>query len=136
MRYDDIIDLPRPSSKHPRMKAIDRAAQFAPFAALTGHGDAVRETERLTDTDREPDENMKELINAQLQIIMSSPDHIISITYFKQDARKNGGAYLTASGTVKKIDKLAGSVILKNGTVIPIRDIRSIDGDMFRYTDM
>lgn len=136
MKYDAIIDLPRPKSSHPRMASPGRAAQFSPFAALTGHGDAVRETERLADIYSEPDDNMKELINAQLQIIGDQPDAVVSITYFKKDTRKDGGTYLTVSGTVKKIDNYTHTVKFQNGTAVPINDIRSISGDMFRFLDV
>ena len=96
--YDDIIHLSRPiSKKHPQMPIRDRAAQFAPFAALTGHKEAISETERLTDAKRILDENRNMLNNERLQEILL---HIkeqpkIRVTYFKADERKEGGAYLT-----------------------------------------
>ena len=99
--YDDIIGLPHhESAKHPKMPALDRAAQFMPFAALTGHNAAVMETERLTDSRMELDEMKKEELNEHLQFIkeqlLQKPQ--ISITYFLPDTQKNGGAYLTKIG--------------------------------------
>ena len=133
-KYDDIIHLPRHvSKKHPQMKAIDRAAQFSPFAALTGHGAAVRETARLTDKRTELDEYMKDELNHKLQIaeerLMEHPE--IEITYFRPDERKKGGAYVSAIGSIKKIDEYEHTVIMNDGTLVPIKDIVRIEGDMF-----
>lgn len=132
--YDDIISLPHhESAKHPRMPALDRAAQFMPFAALTGHNAAVMETERLTDTKMELDEMKKEELNEHLQFIkeqlLQKPQ--ISITYFLPDTQKNGGAYLTITGTVRKIEETRHQVIMENGTVIPMDDIYEIESTLF-----
>ena len=113
--YDDIISLPHhESAKHPKMPALDRAAQFMPFAALTGHNAAVMETERLTDSRMELDEMKKEELNEHLQFIkeqlLQKPQ--ISITYFLPDTQKNGGAYLTITGTVRKIEQTRHQVII------------------------
>lgn len=132
--YDDIIHLPRHvSAKHPHMSAIDRAAQFSPFAALTGHGAAVKETARLTDKRAELDEYMKDTLNDRLQIIADRlKEHPeIGITYFKPDVKKNGGAYATVINTVKRIDEYERIIVMYDGTVIPIDEIISIDGDIF-----
>lgn len=132
--YDDIISLPHhESAKHPKMPALDRAAQFMPFAALTGHNAAVRETERLTDSRMELDEMKKEELNEHLQFIkeqlLQKPQ--ISITYFLPDTQKNGGAYLTITGTVRKIEQTRHQVIMENGTVIPMDDIYEIESALF-----
>lgn len=132
--YDDIISLPHhESAKHPKMPALDRAAQFMPFAALTGHNAAVMETERLTDTKMELDEMKKEELNEHLQFIkeqlLQKPQ--ISITYFLPDTQKNGGAYLTITGTVRKIEETRHQVIMENGTVIPMDDIYEIESTLF-----
>lgn len=132
--YDDIISLPHhESAKHPRMPALDRAAQFMPFAALTGHNAAVMETERLTDTKMELDEMKKEELNEHLQFIkeqlLQKPQ--ISITYFLPDTKKNGGAYLTITGTVRKIEETRHQVIMENGTAIPMDDIYEIESTLF-----
>jgi hypothetical protein len=133
-KYDDIIHLPRHISKtRPHMAAIDRAAQFSPFAALTGHSAAVKETARLTDERVELDENMKAVLSNRLQIIADQLKEQleIEITYFQPDTRKNGGAYVTAAGTVKKIDKYERVVVMTDGTAVPIDEIISIDGQTF-----
>jgi hypothetical protein len=132
--YDDIIDLPHHvSATHPCMTAIDRAAQFSPFAALTGHDAAIKETARLTDDRIELDEYRKDALSDRLQIvadrIKEQPE--IAIAYFQPDAKKNGGAYLTAVGCVKKIDRYERAVVMTDGTVISIEEIISIDGQVF-----
>ena len=107
-KYDDIINLPHyTSSKRPRMAMIDRAAQFSPFAALTGYDAAVKETARLTEDWVELDEYQKSALNDRLQILQErlSNTPVISITYFVPDERKSGGAYCTETGITKKMDK-------------------------------
>lgn len=133
-KYDDIINLPRHVSKtRPRMKMIDRAAQFSPFAALTGHDAAVKETARLTDRRIELSEDMKIALNDRLQIIADrikeQPE--VAITYFEPDKRKKGGAYITANGLIKKINEYDRVIVMTNGTLIPIDEIISIDGQIF-----
>lgn len=127
--YDDIIDLPHHvSSTRPRMPMIDRAAQFQPFRALTGYEDAVRETARLTDRRMELTEEEKARLDAALQRLMdsisSSPQ--VSVTWFQPDKRKAGGAYVTTTGRLKKIDDLEGVLILLGGERIVIEDILDI----------
>lgn len=104
-KYDDIINLPHyTSSKRPRMAMIDRAAQFSPFAALTGYDAAVKETARLTEDRVELDEYQKSALNDRLQILQErlSDTPVISIKYFVPDERKSGGAYCTETGIIKK----------------------------------
>lgn len=128
--YDDIIHLPHHvSATHPHMSAIDRAAQFSPFAALTGYDAAIKETARLTDKRVELDESMKEALSNNLQMIADRlKEHPeIAITYFQPDAKKNGGAYVTVINTVKKIDVYKRIVVLTDGIVIPVDEIISID---------
>ena len=132
--YDDIINLPRHVSvTHPHMSAIDRAAQFSPFAALTGYDAAIKETARLTDEKIELDKYTKDDLSARLQImadrIKEYPE--IAITYFQPDAKKNGGAYVTSISTAKKIDEYERVVVMTDGTAIPIDEIISIDGQIF-----
>ena len=132
--YDDIIHLPRHvSTTRPHMAAIDRAAQFSPFAALTSHGAAIKETARLTDERAELDEHMKDVLNDRLQIIADRlKEHSeIVITYFQPDTKKNGGTYVTAIGTVKKIEEYERFVVMTDGSVIPIDEIISIEGQIF-----
>ncbi len=132
--YDDIINLPHhESTKHPKMPASDRAAQFLPFAALTGHDAAVREAARLTDARMIPDEDRKEELDDRLQMLreqmMQRPT--AAITYFVSDARKDGGSYLTVTGVIGKIDETGQQIIMENGSVIPMNDIYEIDSPVF-----
>ena len=132
--YEDIIHLPRHVSRtRPRMVAIDRAAQFSPFAALTSYGVAIKETARVTDQRIELDEYMKNDLSNRLQIISDrlKEHHEIAITYFQPDEKKNGGAYVTAISTVKKIDEYERLVIIDNGSEIPIDEIISVEGEIF-----
>ncbi len=132
--YDDIINLPHHvSAAHPHITTIDRAAQFSPFAALTGYEAAIKETARLTGERVKLDEHMKDALSDRLQIIADRmKEHPeIAITYFQPDAKKNGGAYVTAISTAKKIDKYERVVVMTDGTAIPIDEIISIDGQIF-----
>ena len=132
--YDDIITLPHHvSAIHPHMSAIDRAAQFSPFAAVSGHDAAIKETARLTDERMELDEYTKHALSDRLQIIADQmKEHPeIAITYFQPDAKKCGGAYVATIGTAKKIDEYERVVVMTDGTVIPIDEIISIDGQIF-----
>ena len=125
-RYDDIINLPRHiSPARQRMSMHDRAAQFAPFAALVGYDDAVAETARLTETRPELDEQEQRAINERLAYIA---DHIneqpeVSIRHFVPDEQKNGGAIVEVSGKVKKISATDGIIVMADGVVIPIDKI-------------
>lgn len=132
--YDDILLLPHHvSEKHPPMSRLDRAAQFSPFAALTGYEAAVKETARLTDRRIELDESEKGAIDQRLTLVQERlpvPTEV-TITYFMPDKKKAGGAYVSVSGTVKRIDDYERIVILRNGTSIPIDDILHINGELF-----
>ena len=134
-RYDDIINLPHPEPTiRPRMAMENRAAQFSPFAALTGYDEATREEARLVDIKQELSEDMKDMLDAKLAII---EQHIkeqpeISVTYFQPDEKKTGGRYKTVSGNVKKLDGVEHVIIMADGTKIPIGDVRLIGGDLFR----
>lgn len=133
-KYDDIINLPHHiSQKHPQMPIMDRAAQFSPFAALSGHGAAIIETARLTEEKIELDESMKIALSDRLQIILDRLKEYpeIAITYFQPDTKKDGGAYITVVNTVKKIDEYERIVVMTDGTAIPIDEIISIDGKPF-----
>lgn len=132
--YDDIINLPHHvSTTHPHMTAIGRAAQFSPFAALTGYDAAIKETARLTDERVKLDEYMKDVLSDRLLIITDRiKEHPeIAITYFQPDAKKNGGIYVTAISTAKKIDEYERVVVMTDGASIPIDEIISIDGQIF-----
>lgn len=128
-RYDDLLDLPHhQSAEREHMSHHDRAAQFSPFAALTGYDAAIEETQRLTDGEISLDETAIAEINEQLSEIARhlSARWKITITYFQPDARKSGGAYLTDTGTVKKIDEVEQIVWMDSGIGIPMNRIVSI----------
>ena len=129
-KYDDIINLPHHKSiTHSHMSMIDRAAQFSPFAALTGHSAAIAETGRLTDRRVELDEYEMTRVDAELQrlqeLLPGGPT--ASITYFVQDERKNGGSYQTVTGSVKRIDAVNGVIQMTDRQCIPIADVFSIE---------
>lgn len=129
-RYHDIIDLPHHvSARRPHMSMLNRAAQFSPFAALTGYGDSLRETARLTDARIELDECAKAALDAKLRFIQSNPHTPVSITYFVPDARKAGGAYVTSEGTVRRINDARHILQMTGGPEIPIEDIIGIEGN-------
>ena len=129
-KYDDIINLSHHvSSRHPQMPMMNRAAQFSPFAALTGYEDAVRETARLTDEKIELDEYEKEELDRKIQWLGSHLDeHIpVSITYFQPDDRKAGGTYEEIIDTIRKINVYEHEILLTKGTKIPIMNILLMD---------
>lgn len=133
-KYDDIINLPRHiSKKRPPMAIKDRAAQFSPFAALTGHDAAVKETARLTENKVELDQYMKEALNHKLQILMENLEGKprIRITYFKSDEKKDGGKYIEVIARVKKIDEYEKVIFMMDSTVISIDKIIKIEGEIF-----
>ena len=135
--YDDIIDLPHhTSTTHPHMSAFDRAAQFSPFAALTGHDAAITETARLTETRVELDEYSKADLNRRLCILQDRMDEQpeVSITYFQPDIKKSGGAYITAAGCIKKMVEYERAVVMQDDTRIPIDQIIAVDGEWFDTT--
>ncbi len=132
--YDDIINLPHHVSKtRPQMPVIDRAAQFAPFAALSGYESAIKEASRQTCERMEIDDYVKDILSYKLQIISERiKEHPeISITYFQPDAKKDGGSYQTAGGMVSKIDIEERIVTMTDGVVIPIDEIIRIEGTIF-----
>ena len=127
--YDDIINLPHHvSSKHPKMTLGARAAQFAPFSALTGYEDEVKETARLTYDRIELDDEVKNILNHKIQMIIKqlSERPTVSFTYFVPDTRKEGGKYITVIGNVRKIDKYKQIIVLEDKTEIPITEIIDI----------
>lgn len=127
-KYDDIIGMPHHvSKKHPHMSNYDRAAQFSPFAALTGHDAAVNETARLTDRKIELDESEKALLDEKIQIIINSQDACAEITYFVQDLTKDGGSYQLKRGSVRKLDMYKRLIVMDDRTEINIDDIISIE---------
>ena len=128
-KYDDIIHLSRPNSgRRAKMSNYDRAAQFSPFAALTGFDDAIEETGRLTDQRIELDEGGKQLLDEQmrsvLEVVDTQPE--ITVTWFRYDERKAGGTYVRTTGRVKKIDSYEGKLCFTDGRVIPLGEVISV----------
>ena len=133
-KYDEIMGLPHHVSKtRPQMPMSDRAAQFAPFAALTGYDAAIKETGRLTDERIELDVEALSALDMKYQLLMEALDEApeVTITYFQPDERKAGGKYVSAVGAVKKIDDFERRITMRDGTRIPMDDVLSIDGEMF-----
>ena len=132
--YDDIIHLSHPTSKNrPRMSIHDRAPQFSPFAALSGHAAAIAETARLTDRKLELDEDTKAELDRRQAILL---EHIserpeITVTWFRPDERKSGGAYITTTGRLKKIDEIERVLVLTDGARIPLEDVAGLESDSF-----
>ena len=133
-KYDDILSLPHPTSrKHPRMSAIDRAAQFSPFAALTGYEETIEETGRLTEQPVELWEDARMELDRRQQILLDnaalSPE--VTVRYFCPDSRKEGGAYVTVSGRLKSVDSVNRVLHLQNGIGIPLSVIVELDSPLF-----
>ena len=132
--YEDIIHLPHHvSSKRPRMSAVDRAAQFSPFAALVGYDAAIQETGRLTTERIELTEEEKSFLDQKQKILLERiAEHPeITVTYFLPDDRKTGGSYTTVTGNLKRIDDVSHVILLTDGTGISIDDILKIDSVVF-----
>ena len=129
-KYDEITALPHHiSKKRPQMPMSDRAAQFSPFAALTGYDDAIKETGRLTDSRVELEEDELLQLNLKFQAIKENlaDNPVETFTYFKPDERKDGGAYLTVTGAVRKIDEYERTITLTDGTKLHMDSILEIE---------
>ena len=128
-KYEKIVDLPhKQSSTRKHMSLYDRAAQFAPFAALTGYESSIKETSRLTTQRLELDDYEIERLNYKLQV---RAEHLgemkVAITYFIPDARKSGGKYVTKAGIVKNIEEYQKTVVMQDKTIIPMEEIVNIE---------
>ena len=133
-KYGDILNMPHHvSATRPQMPMPDRAAQFSPFAALTGYDAAIKETGRLTDTKIELDDEELHNLNLKFQLLVEflEDEPEVAITYFKADERKAGGAYLEATDIVKKLDDFERLITMQDGTKIPMDDILNIESDAF-----
>lgn len=133
--YDDIIHLPHPvSANRPQMPLADRAAQFSPFAALTGHGAAIKETAMLTDQRIDLGEDSKAMLDMKLNLLIDQiaghPE--VAVTYFQPDRNKSGGGYSTVTGALKKIDDYEHVIVLMDGTNILVADTIEIESELFR----
>ena len=133
-QYEDIINLPHHvSPTRPQMPMSDRAAQFAPFAALTGYDAAIKETGRLTDEKIVLDEEALTALDMKYQFLMDALDDApeVTITYFQPDERKAGGKYVSAVGVVRKVDDFERRITMQDGAKIQMDDVLSIDGELF-----
>ena len=133
-KYDDLLHLPHPvSRRHPPMSAMDRAAQFSPFSALTGYEAVIQEAGRLTDSRTELTEYSRDVLDQKQRILLeAAPAHPeITVTYFVPDGRKQGGMYGTLRGNLKKIDLGRRVMVMLDGTEIPLDDIADIQSDLF-----
>ncbi len=133
-KYDDMLDLPHPDfPNHPRMPVAGRAAIFSPFAALTGHADAIAETARQTQQQIELDEDSRLLLDQKQKwlekIIAERPE--VAVTWFQPDARKEGGSYAVTSGRLKKLDPINRVMVLEGGAEIPLDSILDLDSERF-----
>lgn len=136
--YDDIIDLPHHvSPNRRRMSNVERGAQFSPFSALTGYGEAVEEAARLTDVKKELSEEMKAVIDAKIQVISEhlEAEPEVTIIYFKPDERKEGGAYVRLTGSVKELDRIGKTIVLLDNTRIPMEQIREIEAEWMSWVE-
>lgn len=135
-KYENMLDMPHYEPRnHPRMTMEQRAAQFAPFAALTGYSAAIAETGRLTGSRVVLEEDDLQALDRRMSYLK---EHLkdcpeVEFTYFKPDALKDGGEYVTVTGTVKKIDEPSGTVFLTSGERIPASDILDLDGEIFVF---
>lgn len=132
--YDDIINHPVPTSeRHPRMPRIDRAAQFAPFSALSGYEDAIAETARLTQRERSCDEQRSEILDRWQRILVAISDikPKINLTYFIPDKTKRGGRYLTRDAILEGFDEYRGILLLNDGAEVPLTAVREIRSELF-----
>ena len=133
-QYDDILHLPHHVSEtRPRMPLIDRAAQFSAFAALTGYDGVVSEAARVTDEKIELDEVEIERLGLRWRLLLDrAPEHpTVTVTFFRQDETKSGGAYLTKTAPVKRLDEIARTVIFEDGETIPASDVVDLRGEIF-----
>lgn len=128
--YDDIINLPHPVSKHhPQMPPAKRAAQFSPFAALTGYDDVLAESTRPLVQRIELSDDEKERLDRKLQELMTriQKQPKVTVTYFQQDASADGGTYITTAGRLKKVNTMRRCLLLEGSHWINLADILSIN---------
>ena len=132
--YEDIVNLPRHISKiHPQATMADRAARFSPFAAISGYEDMVKEAARVTEERIDITDATKELLNEKLNMIIEFLDEEpeVTITYFEPDKKKTGGAYVSITGVVKRIDEYERIVLMSDDKKIRIEEIYAIESDLF-----
>lgn len=124
--YDDLVGLPRPPSRYPKMPLGERASRFSPFAALSGHAAAVEEAARQTEERPAPEADAAECLDACLRCVLGTAGRTARFTWFVPDPRKPGGARRTVTGSIRHIDPQSDTLILRDGTRIPIRDLLGV----------
>lgn len=125
--YEDMLDMEHPTSRrHPRMEKEKRAAQFAPFAALTGYGDVIEETARYTESEMILDENQKSRLDQVLQDLMKEEHPAICVTYFVPDLKKSGGRYVTKTAVLQAVSEQKQMLLLEDGEKIPFGQIADL----------
>ena len=132
--YEDIVNLPpHISKKHPQPSMMDRAARFAPFAAITGYEEMVLEEARVTEEQIHLDEDAVALICEKINMIQEFIDEEpeVRITYFEPDKKKSGGAYITITGTPKRVDEYEQLLIMTDGKKIKFDSIYRLESDLF-----
>lgn len=131
--YDDIINLNRPISKRPSSSMESRASQFAPFAALVGYDSEIKETARLTDKKIVLDESQKEILSNKLNYLNEriNDQNEVTITFFVKDSKKSGGKYQQKTGIIKRIDLVNQKIKFMDNTIINMKDITNIKGEVF-----
>ncbi|MBQ4284544.1 MAG: hypothetical protein IJB96_11545 [Lachnospira sp.] len=132
--YNDIIKLERPvSTKHPPMDRSNRAAQFSPFAALTGHDAAIKETARLTQGKIELDDSEKIILDEKIRVLEELIERkpLVSVTHFVKDMLKEGGTYMYTEGSVCKVDRYRQALVMSEGEIIAVDDIVDIESEVF-----
>lgn len=135
--YDDIINLEHPTSKkHPRMSKEARACQFAPFAALTGYDDEIKEAGRLTSACGYLSEDSKVMLDLKLSIVNEIKDIEVVVSYFVPDSKKQGGSFKSISSQIKKVDNVNQTLVLVNNIVIPLKNVCDIDAEIFRQMNL
>lgn len=133
--YDDMLHLPHPTPKtHPRMSRQDRAAQFSPFAALTGYEAAVKETARLTEERPMLTEDEVAELDTRLRLALELNAEV-TVTWFRPDDKKSGGSSVTTTGRIRKADELQHILTMEDGTQIPIQEVTAVNGTIFNCTD-
>lgn len=132
-KYDDIINLKRPFSKYPHLSDDSRASQFAPFDALTGFSDEIKETSRQVNQEIQVDEELRNNLNIKLAFLSDHLNEklVVKVKYFEKDKKKDGGCYITKKCIIKKIDSVNETIKLSDNQIIEMKDILDIEGNIF-----
>ena len=132
-KYEDIINLTRPKSKYPSMSLNNRSFQFAPFSALTGYEEKIKETARITSSKIDLEEDAKIKLNDKLECLKENinKNPKVTITYFVADKKKSGGSYQKVTGNIRRIDEVEKCLIFMDKTKVFLADIIDIKSDVY-----